>query len=70
MGTGVRIKVLDGCLMLIRDSREEDRLRHEQTTLAQQQEMKQTSQQVLAMLAWSAAKNKDGRILDIASSSL
>ncbi|WP_233499027.1 hypothetical protein [Pantoea graminicola] len=56
--------------MLIRDSREEDRLRHEQTTLAQQQEMKQTSQQVLAMLAWSAAKNKDGRILDIASSSL
>lgn len=51
MGTDVRLKVLDGCLMLILDSREEDRLRHEQTTLAQQQEMEQTSQQVLAMLA-------------------
>lgn len=58
MGTDVRLKVLDGCLMLILDSREEDRLRHEQTTLAQQQEMEQTSQHVLAMLAKSAAKIK------------
>ncbi|MEB6222033.1 hypothetical protein [Pantoea anthophila] len=50
MGTGFRLKVLDGYLMLILDSGEEDRLRHEQTTLTQQQEMEQTSQQVLALL--------------------
>ncbi|VXB63480.1 Growth inhibitor PemK (fragment) [Pantoea brenneri] len=41
MGTGVSLKVLDGCLVLITDSREETRLLHEQTQLAQQQ-MEQT----------------------------
>ncbi|MDH2125509.1 MULTISPECIES: SymE family type I addiction module toxin [Pantoea] len=41
VGTGVSLKVLDGCLVLITDSREETRLLHEQTQLAQQQ-MEQT----------------------------
>ncbi|WP_367395419.1 hypothetical protein [Pantoea sp. Ep11b] len=52
MGTGVSLKVLDGCLLLIPDNREETRLRHEQAQLARQRrEMEQTRQQALALLA-------------------
>jgi len=44
--------VLDGCLVLIPDSREETRLRHEQAQLEQQQrEIEQTRQRALALLA-------------------
>ncbi|KKF36008.1 type I toxin-antitoxin system SymE family toxin [Erwinia tracheiphila] len=52
VGTGVSLKVLDGCLVLIPDSREETRLRREQAQLEQQKrEMEQTRQQALALLA-------------------
>lgn len=52
VGTGVSLKVLDGCLVLIPDSREETRLRHEQAQLEQQKrEIEQTRQQALALLA-------------------
>ncbi|ADP11311.1 hypothetical protein EJP617_16300 [Erwinia sp. Ejp617] len=52
MGTGVSLAVLDGCLLLIPDSREERRLRAmEQQLKAQQQELEQTKQRMIAMLA-------------------
>ncbi|MFG1172767.1 SymE family type I addiction module toxin [Erwiniaceae bacterium CAU 1747] len=52
IGTGVNLKVLDGCLVLIPDSREATRLRQEQSRLEQQkQEIEQTRQQALALLA-------------------
>ena len=42
VGTGVSLKVLDVCLVLITDSREERRLRQEQAQLEQQRrEMEQ-----------------------------
>ncbi|WP_369012130.1 growth inhibitor PemK [Erwinia pyrifoliae] len=52
VGTGVSLAVLDGCLLLIPDSREERRLRAmEQQLKAQQQELEQTKQRMIAMLA-------------------
>ncbi|MBV4369227.1 hypothetical protein KUE00_21635 [Erwiniaceae bacterium CMYE1] len=50
--TGLSRKVLDGCLLLSPDSREETRLRQEQARLEQQRrEIEQTRQQALALLA-------------------
>ncbi|MCT2385930.1 type I toxin-antitoxin system SymE family toxin [Erwinia pyrifoliae] len=52
VGTGVSLTVLEGCLLLIPDSREEKRLRAmEQQLKAQQQELEQTKQRMIAMLA-------------------
>ncbi|WP_370521106.1 growth inhibitor PemK [Pantoea sp. BAV 3049] len=52
VGTGVSLKVLDGCLELIPDSREETRLRHEQARLEQQRrEIEQTRLKVQALLS-------------------
>ncbi|WP_082804232.1 MULTISPECIES: SymE family type I addiction module toxin [unclassified Erwinia] len=52
VGTGVSLKVLDGCLVLIPYSRKETRLRQEQARLEQQRrEIEQTRQQALALLA-------------------
>jgi len=52
VGTGVSLKVLDGCLLLIPDSREETRLRQEQARLQQQRrEIELARQQALALLA-------------------
>jgi len=52
VGTGVSLAVLDGCLLLIPDSREETRLRRELAHLEQQKrEIEQTRQQALALLA-------------------
>lgn len=46
------MKVLDGCLVLIPDSREETRQRQELALLEQQrQQIEQTRQQALALLA-------------------
>ncbi|WP_345831542.1 SymE family type I addiction module toxin [Erwinia sp. HDF1-3R] len=51
VGTGVSLKVLDGCLVLIHDSREETRLRQEQVRLEKlRQEIVQTRHQALALL--------------------
>lgn len=52
VGTGVSPKVMDGCLVLIPDSREATRLRQEQSRFEQQkQEIEQNRQQMLALLA-------------------
>jgi len=51
VGTGVSLKVLDGCLVLIPDSREETRLRRELAQLEQQQrEIEQARQKMMAAL--------------------
>ncbi|UWS33185.1 SymE family type I addiction module toxin [Erwinia pyrifoliae] len=52
VGTGVSLTVLDGCLLLIPDSREERRLRAmEQQLKAQQQELEQAKKRMIEMLA-------------------
>ncbi|ADP13271.1 conserved uncharacterized protein [Erwinia sp. Ejp617] len=52
MGTGVSLTVLDGCLLLIPDSREEMRLRAmEQQLKAQQQKQEQAKRRMIEMLA-------------------
>ena len=52
MGTGISLKVMDGCLVLIPDNREATRLRQEQSRLERQkQEIEQNRQQMLALLA-------------------
>ncbi|MFU9137183.1 SymE family type I addiction module toxin [Erwinia tasmaniensis] len=52
VGTGVNLKVLNGCLVLIPDSREETRLRQEQARLEQQRrKIELARQQALALLA-------------------
>ncbi|CCG88189.1 SymE family type I addiction module toxin [Erwinia piriflorinigrans] len=52
VGTGVSLAVLDGCLRMIPDSREEMRLRAmEQQLKVQQQELEQAKRRMIAMLA-------------------
>ncbi len=52
VGTGVSLAVLDGCLLLIPDSREERRLRAmEQQLKAQQLELEQAKKRMIEMLA-------------------
>ena len=52
VGTGVSLKVMDGCLMLIPDGPEERRLQQELAHLEQQKrEMEQARQQAMALLA-------------------
>ncbi|WP_168416236.1 SymE family type I addiction module toxin, partial [Erwinia amylovora] len=52
VGTGVSLTVLDGCLLLIPDSREERRLRAmEQQLKAQQLELEQAKKRMIEMLA-------------------
>ncbi|WP_455819628.1 SymE family type I addiction module toxin [Pseudomonas cerasi] len=52
VGTGVSLTMLDGCLLLIPDSREEMRLRAmEQQLKAQQQELEQAKQRMIETLA-------------------
>lgn len=52
VGTGVSLKVMDGCLVLIPDSRNETRLRWELVHLEQQnREIELTLRQALALLA-------------------
>lgn len=56
VGTGVSLKVLDGCLVLIPDSREETRLRQMQKELNEQRtKLEQVRQRMKAR--WS-----DGRL--------
>ncbi|WP_168409672.1 SymE family type I addiction module toxin [Erwinia amylovora] len=52
VGTGVSLTVLDGCLLLIPDSREERWLRAmEQQLKAQQLELEQAKKRMIEMLA-------------------
>ncbi|ADP09921.1 conserved uncharacterized protein [Erwinia sp. Ejp617] len=52
VGTGVSLTVLDGCLLLIPDSREERRLRAMELQLkAQQQELELARQRIKTVLA-------------------